>query len=59
MEKVMRKKRNMSASNVLFVIFNTIFMIAFATSDKTVPITVRATVMYAPVIRLSFCNTVV
>ena len=31
MEKVMRKKRNMSASNVLFVIFNTIFMIAFVT----------------------------
>lgn len=31
MEKVMRKKRNMSAPNVLFVIFNTIFMIAFVT----------------------------
>ena len=31
MENVMRKKRNMSAPNVLFVIFNTIFMIAFVT----------------------------
>lgn len=30
--------------------------IAFATSAKTVPIIVLATVMYAPVIRLLFAN---